>query len=203
MAPCRISGEGGTFQEAGSRAGLSIISMLCPIRISSANPSNVAIFSDIHGNLPALDAVLSDLQSHHIDAVHCLGDLVGYAVFPNEVIDRIRRAQIPTVMLHAARAGCVGAGPIRSPAVRHQASDRRYSPKRAAARVRRRYRTPRRPGSVGSALTGMRIGARFSAHRAGELSRERAVYASDQQHLVIPVGSRVLGKPLRPRQGKR
>ena len=32
------------------------------------------------------------------DAVYCLGDLVGYATFPNEVTERIRREQIPTIM---------------------------------------------------------------------------------------------------------
>jgi predicted phosphodiesterase len=42
----------------------------------------IAIFSDIHGNLPALEAVLSDIASLHVDAVYCLGDLVGYAPFP-------------------------------------------------------------------------------------------------------------------------
>lgn len=58
----------------------------------------VAVLSDIHGNLPALEAVLADIRLRHVDAVYCLGDLVGYAPFPNEVIERIRQAQIPTIM---------------------------------------------------------------------------------------------------------
>ena len=58
----------------------------------------IAIFSDIHGNLPALDAVLTDIGRQHFDAVYCLGDLVGYAPFPNEVTERIRREGFPTVM---------------------------------------------------------------------------------------------------------
>jgi putative phosphoesterase len=58
----------------------------------------VAIFSDVHGNRPALDAVLADIQQQRADAVYCLGDLVGYAPFPNEVTERIRQARIPTVM---------------------------------------------------------------------------------------------------------
>ena len=58
----------------------------------------IAVFSDVHGNLPALDAVLTDIQAQHPDRVYCLGDLVGYAPFPNEVTERIRREQIPTVM---------------------------------------------------------------------------------------------------------
>lgn len=58
----------------------------------------IAIFSDVHGNLPALDAVLADLRSRQPDAVYCLGDLVGYAPFPNEVVERIRHDAIPTIM---------------------------------------------------------------------------------------------------------
>ncbi len=58
----------------------------------------IAIFSDVHGNLPALDAVLTDVRSQQPDAVYCLGDLVGYAPFPNEVVERIRHEAIPTIM---------------------------------------------------------------------------------------------------------
>ena len=58
----------------------------------------IAVFSDIHGNLPALEACLSDIERQRPDAVYCLGDLVGYAPYPNEVIARIRDAEIPTVM---------------------------------------------------------------------------------------------------------
>ncbi len=58
----------------------------------------IAIFSDIHGNMPALEAVLDDIHKQHVDAVYCLGDLVGYAPFPNEVTNRIRREHIPTII---------------------------------------------------------------------------------------------------------
>lgn len=58
----------------------------------------VGIISDIHGNLPALDAVLADVAGRRVDAIYCLGDLVGYGPFPNEVTDRIRAGAIPTVM---------------------------------------------------------------------------------------------------------
>ena len=47
----------------------------------------ILVISDIHANLAALDAVLED--AGHVDAVWCLGDLVGYGPDPNEVIDRI------------------------------------------------------------------------------------------------------------------
>jgi putative phosphoesterase len=58
----------------------------------------IAILSDIHGNLPALEAVLADLRGRHPDAVYCLGDLVGYGAAPNEVVERIRAEGIPTIM---------------------------------------------------------------------------------------------------------
>jgi predicted phosphodiesterase len=49
-----------------------------------------ALISDIHGNLPALDAVLTDIDAHaDIDATYHLGDLVGYSSFPNEVVTRL------------------------------------------------------------------------------------------------------------------
>ncbi|WP_145055895.1 metallophosphoesterase family protein [Lignipirellula cremea] len=48
-----------------------------------------AILSDIHGNLEALEAVLADLESHQIDQIYCLGDIVGYGPNPRECIDRV------------------------------------------------------------------------------------------------------------------
>ena len=47
----------------------------------------LAIISDIHSNLEALEAVLEDLQDQSVESIYCLGDLVGYAANPNEVID--------------------------------------------------------------------------------------------------------------------
>jgi putative phosphoesterase len=58
----------------------------------------IAIFSDVHGNIHALDAVLADLDAQQPERVYCLGDLVGYGAFPNEVIDRIRARAIPTII---------------------------------------------------------------------------------------------------------
>jgi len=51
----------------------------------------VAVFSDIHGNLPALEAVLADIRARGAADVICLGDLVGYGPFPNEVAQLVRR----------------------------------------------------------------------------------------------------------------
>ncbi len=48
----------------------------------------VLIISDIHANLVALEAVLADAGP--VDAVWCLGDLVGYGPNPNECVERVR-----------------------------------------------------------------------------------------------------------------
>lgn len=57
----------------------------------------IALFSDIHANLPALEAFFEDLETRDIDAVYCLGDLVGYNTWPNEVVREIRNRRIPTI----------------------------------------------------------------------------------------------------------
>jgi predicted phosphodiesterase len=48
----------------------------------------IAVISDLHGNLPALEAVLADVGS--ADALVCCGDLVGYYPDAAEVVDRVR-----------------------------------------------------------------------------------------------------------------
>ncbi len=57
----------------------------------------LVLFSDIHANLPALEACLADIETRKPDAVYCLGDLVGYNIWPNEVINEIRKRNIPTI----------------------------------------------------------------------------------------------------------
>jgi predicted phosphodiesterase len=47
----------------------------------------IALISDIHGNLPALEAVLEAIGNDNVDAIWCLGDLVGYGAQPNECVD--------------------------------------------------------------------------------------------------------------------
>ena len=51
-----------------------------------------AIISDIHGNLPALEAVLADIQTQNVDDIVCLGDICGYGPQPVECIERVRAA---------------------------------------------------------------------------------------------------------------
>ena len=58
----------------------------------------IAVLSDIHGNLAALEAVWQDLQAWQPEAVYCLGDLVGYGAHPNEVVEFIHQREIPTLM---------------------------------------------------------------------------------------------------------
>jgi predicted phosphodiesterase len=57
-----------------------------------------ALISDIHGNLPALEAVLADIRKQtDLGGAYHLGDLVGYAPWPNEVVARLIRDGIPGV----------------------------------------------------------------------------------------------------------
>lgn len=60
--------------------------------------SPLAILSDIHSNLDALDAVTAELDAAGIDNVVCLGDVVGYAAYPDECISRIRKRGWHTVL---------------------------------------------------------------------------------------------------------
>jgi predicted phosphodiesterase len=51
----------------------------------------IAILSDIHGNLEALEAVLADIDQHKVESVYCLGDVIGYGPNPLECIDLTMR----------------------------------------------------------------------------------------------------------------
>jgi predicted phosphodiesterase len=57
----------------------------------------IALFSDIHANLPALEAFFADVEQKQPDAIYCLGDLVGYNIWPNEVINEVRKRRIPNI----------------------------------------------------------------------------------------------------------
>jgi putative phosphoesterase len=57
----------------------------------------IALISDIHANLPALEAVLEDMARMGAGECRHAGDLVGYNPFPNEAITKIREAGIPGV----------------------------------------------------------------------------------------------------------
>jgi predicted phosphodiesterase len=56
-----------------------------------------ALISDIHANLPALQAVVDDIRRRAVAAIYHLGDLVGYAPWPNETVALLRDLRIPGV----------------------------------------------------------------------------------------------------------
>ncbi len=57
-----------------------------------------ALISDIHANLPALEAVLTDIDGRPgVDAIYHLGDLVGYGPWPNEVVALLTSRAIPGI----------------------------------------------------------------------------------------------------------
>jgi len=57
----------------------------------------IVLFSDIHANLPALHSFFKHVEAIKPDSIYCLGDLVGYNIWPNEVINEIRNRRIPTI----------------------------------------------------------------------------------------------------------
>jgi predicted phosphodiesterase len=59
--------------------------------------ATIHLFSDVHSNLPALDAVLPDMDRRLPDMHFCLGDLVGYTTWPNEVVGFLWGGGIPTI----------------------------------------------------------------------------------------------------------
>ena len=50
----------------------------------------IAILSDVHGNLPAFEAVLGDVEEESVEEVWCLGDLVGYGAQPDDCVQLAR-----------------------------------------------------------------------------------------------------------------
>jgi predicted phosphodiesterase len=77
--------------------------------------SRYALFSDVHANMPAMEAVLRDIHARaELTGIYHLGDLVGYAPWPNEVVAMIRDAAIlgvagnydSTVATYYKHCGC-------------------------------------------------------------------------------------------------
>ena len=66
-------------------------------RYVSRVDDSVAVISDIHGNLAALQAALMRIDELSIDRIYCGGDLVGYGPHPNEVCALIKERAIPTI----------------------------------------------------------------------------------------------------------
>lgn len=66
----------------------------------------IAVISDIHGNLPALESVLADCAARNVEGIVNLGDLVGYGPRPNEVVAKVREAEIRGVVGNFDLAVC-------------------------------------------------------------------------------------------------
>jgi diadenosine tetraphosphatase ApaH/serine/threonine PP2A family protein phosphatase len=83
-----------------------------------------AIISDIHSNLEALHGVLNDILRHPVDAIYCLGDLVGYAPNPWECVDLAMQWQVVLLGNHdlAALSDSEGFGTVSRQAILWTAS---------------------------------------------------------------------------------
>lgn len=57
----------------------------------------LAFISDIHSNLPALKTALEDIKSRGIRDIYCLGDVVGYHTYPNEVIALLKESGVISI----------------------------------------------------------------------------------------------------------
>jgi len=77
----------------------------------------ILVFSDIHSNLTALEAVLSVTGS--IDAYWCLGDLVGYGPDPNECVERIR--ELPNLICIRGNHDAATLGEVDQQTFNHEA----------------------------------------------------------------------------------
>ncbi len=82
----------------------------------------VAFLSDVHANLPALRAVLEELDRQGVDRIFHAGDIVGYYPFPNEIIREFQAHGIITILGNhdraALHANASGMNPMASTAAR-------------------------------------------------------------------------------------
>ncbi len=88
----------------------------------------VALISDVHANLPALEAVLAEAERAGAEAVWSMGDQVGYGAEPDAVVARLRAAGAVCVLGNhdAAVAGIIGTeefNPLAAQAVRWTAGN--------------------------------------------------------------------------------
>ncbi|MEM3400183.1 MAG: YfcE family phosphodiesterase [Candidatus Micrarchaeia archaeon] len=58
----------------------------------------IAVISDVHANLPALEAVLKRIEKLNVKRIFCAGDVVGYYPFPDECVEKIVEKSIECVM---------------------------------------------------------------------------------------------------------
>ena len=71
----------------------------------------IAVVSDVHSNLPALEAVLAEVDAAGVDEIWCLGDIVGYGPDPDACVTVVReRCAISLAGNHDL--GAIGSIPI-------------------------------------------------------------------------------------------
>ncbi|MCX6651117.1 MAG: metallophosphoesterase family protein [Methanomassiliicoccales archaeon] len=68
----------------------------------------IAFISDVHSNLPALEAVMDDMSDRGVRTVFCAGDILGYYTFPNETVDMLRAKNVNCIAGNHDRAVLVG-----------------------------------------------------------------------------------------------
>jgi putative phosphoesterase len=59
--------------------------------------TRIAVITDVHANLPALEATFAKIEKLGVDTIYCGGDLVGYGPYPSEVCAAIDARAIPTI----------------------------------------------------------------------------------------------------------
>ena len=68
----------------------------------------IGFISDVHANLPALEAVLKDMSARNITQIYCAGDILGYYTYPDEVVELLRRKGVHCIAGNHDRAVLVG-----------------------------------------------------------------------------------------------
>ena len=58
----------------------------------------IAFISDIHGNLPALEAAVADAEARGANRIICAGDMTGYGPFPDAVCRFLEERRIPAII---------------------------------------------------------------------------------------------------------
>lgn len=69
----------------------------------------IALITDLHANLEALEAVLKDIKNKNIDKIYSLGDVIGLGNHPKECLDLLIENKIPTILGNAEEYVVLGA----------------------------------------------------------------------------------------------